>query len=86
MALEPGGKELHADIHFILVLALQDNVLCSCIRQIMREYTNLLFLKRLLNLLQVGKQTDVSTDLQHTDRFKISFNKFMQIFNADVKC
>lgn len=36
-------------------------------------YTNLLSLKRLLDLLQIGEQADVCADLQ-ADRSKMSFN------------
>ena len=43
----------------------------------MREHTDLLFLKRLLNLLQVGKQADVCADLKQTDSSQMSFGKLM---------
>ncbi len=59
---------------------LQNNVFFEFLNVIERhemgKCTNLLFLKRLLDLLQVGQQANVCADLQ-TDQ-KMSFNKDSQ--------
>lgn len=85
MALEPGGGgQLHADIRFVLHHRIMRVWVSECDPAV-SERTNLLLLKRLLDLLQVGEQADVCTDLQQTDRSKMSVNKLIQRSNANLK-
>lgn len=48
------------------------------------EYTNLLFLKRLLDLLQVGEQADVCTDLQRPKKSQTKRAGFSQHFSVNT--
>lgn len=67
MALEPADREKHDKskglTDYIIISSYHHEILC-----LIYKLTNLLFLKRLLDLFQISQQTDISANLQQKRR------------------